>query len=321
MKNVVTIGGGNGSSLTLNALKRFVTEINLSAIVSVSDSGGSSGRLREEFGVLPPGDILRCILALSKYDFFVLKQIFNKNRFSTGKKMVGHNLGNLILTLMQNYEGDFVQAIRSLEEVVESQGKVYPITLEKNDLIAELENGDIICGETNIDKPIYNRELKIKKVWLETLDAKKQPKIFNESKEVLLSADYIFFGPGDLFTSIIVNTLVEDFSEIMKLSKAKLIYIFGNAHHTDGETGPTTFSDSVLTLEKYVGKKMDFIIYNNHILNKQEEKKYQERGWELIECDKENLKGHNIVECDYERPGGGLCPDKLANSLEVIMEI
>jgi len=321
MKNVVTIGGGNGSSVSLVALKRFVAKINLSAIVSVSDSGGSSGRLRQEFGVLPPGDMLRCILALSKYDFPILKQIFYKNRFSVGEKLSGHNLGNLLLTFLQNYEGDLMKTIRAFEEVLESRGKTFPITLERNDLVAEIENGELIFGETNIDQPNYDRNLKIKNVWLEKVDDKKTPKIFEGSKKVLLEADYVFFGPGDLYTSIVVNTLVSGFVETLKKTKAKIIYIFGNAYHLDGETGPTKFSEAVLILEKYLGRKLDYVIYNNHILNKEEKEKYKERGWELINYDRENLSEHNVVECDYERVGGGLCPDKLSVSLKEIMDL
>ncbi|MFA7245410.1 MAG: gluconeogenesis factor YvcK family protein [Candidatus Magasanikbacteria bacterium] len=319
MKNVVTIGGGNGMPTTVVALKKFIDNINLSVVVGMSDSGGSStGKLRKELGVLPPGDIMRAILSVSKYDYHFLKQIFYKNRFSDSGNLTNHNIGNIFLTFAAQYS-DFMTAVRAFEQALESVATVYPTTLEKSNLLAELQNGDIIFGEADIDEPKYDNNIKIKKVWLEKENEKESPAIYVDTKKVLGKADYIFLGPGDLYTSVIATILPKGFKEALQKSKAKLIYVFGNAYHLTGETGPTEFSEAVLTLEKYIGRKLDYIIYNNHILNKEEKEKYKERGWELIGYDKENLLDHNVLECDYERIGGGLCPDKLANSLKEIM--
>jgi len=308
-------------STTVNALKRFISDISLSVIVGMSDSGGSStGKLRKELGVLPPGDIVRAILSVSKYDYYFLKQIFYKNRFFDSGKLTNHNIGNLFLTFTAQYS-DFMIAVRAFEQALEAVAKVYPTTLEKCNLVAELENGDIIFGEADIDEPKYDKKLKIKKIWLEKENEKESPVIYLGAKEALKKADYIFFGPGDLYTSVIATILPQGFSETLKKSKAKLIYVFGNAFHIEGETGPTTFSEAVLTLEKYIGRKLDAVIYNNHVLNNKEIEKYLERGWGLIKYDKENLPEHNIVECDYERVGGGLCPDKLSVSLKEIMDL
>ena len=321
MKNVVTIGGGNGMPTTVNALKKNIAKINLSVVVGMSDSGGSStGKLRKELGVLPPGDIMRAILSVSKYDYIFLKQIFYKNRFQNVGKLSDHNIGNLFLTFSAQY-GDFMTAVRAFEQALEAVARVYPTTLEKCNLVAELENGDIIFGEADIDEPKYDKNFKIKRVWLEKENEKEVPVIYLGAKKALEKADYIFLGPGDLYTSVIATILPQGFSETLKKSKAKLIYVFGNAFHVEGETGPTTFSEAVLTLEKYIGRKLDAVIYNNHILNNEEIKKYLERGWGLINYDKENLKDHNVIECDYERAGGGLCPDKLSVSLKEIMNL
>ncbi|PIZ96211.1 MAG: hypothetical protein COX80_01980 [Candidatus Magasanikbacteria bacterium CG_4_10_14_0_2_um_filter_33_14] len=318
MKNVVTIGGGNGTAITVNALKKFISQINLSVVVGMSDSGGSSGRLRKEFGVLPPGDIMRAVLSLSPYDYLLLKKIFYKNRFNNLEKLEGHNLGNLFLTLTSQY-GDFMSALRAFEQSVESMAHVYPNTLEINNLVAELENGDIIFGENEIDEPNYDRDLKIKKVWSEKENSKESPEIYVETKQALEKADYIFLGPGDLYTSIIATTLPKGFKETIEKSKAKIIYIFGNIRHLDGETGPKTFSEAVLALESYLGRKIDLVIYDNHKLNQDEKKKYKIRGWELVPCDKENLLDNEIWEVDFEKAGGGLAPDKLVEPFGKIM--
>lgn len=321
MKNVVTIGGGNGTAFAVNSLKGFIPDIALSSVVSMSDSGGRSTiRLRKELGVLPPGDIMRAILSLSVYDYSLLKNIFYKNRFAEPDKLSGHNLGNLFLTFLSQYS-DFISAVRAFEQAVEAVGKVYPTTLEINNLLAELENGEIIFGEADIDEPKYDKNIKIKKVWLEKENSKEAPAIYPEVIGIVEKADYIFFGPGDLCTSIIATILPTGFKEALAKSKAKLVYIFGNIRHRDGETGPKTFSESVLTLEKYIGKKLDLVIYDNHKLSSEEEKNYLEHGWELISCDKENLLDTQVLECDYEKDGGGLSPEKLSKYLGDLMSV
>src|SRR3989338_10367595 len=166
-KRVVAIGGGNGSAIALEALKQHRDIFDISAVISMSDSGGSSGRLRQEFNTLPPGDILRAILSLSLSDYPVLRKIFYSNRFSGAGKLAEHNLGNLFLTLAGKYAGDFMSAVRALEQSVEAVGHVYPATLDQTDLCVELENGQIIKTEAAIDMPNYDRSLKIKKAWLE----------------------------------------------------------------------------------------------------------------------------------------------------------
>lgn len=309
-KNIVVIGGGNGSAITLNAVKKFADKFNISAVISVSDSGGSSGRLRKEFKTLPPGDILRAILALSPYDYPTLKNIFHKNRF-VNNKLNKHNLGNMFLVLVEKYSGSYLQALQALESAVEARGHVFPATLDKTDLVVELSNGKKIFGETKIDLPTYDRKLKIKKAWLEP-----HGKIFLDSKKAIEQADYIFMGPGSLYTSVIATILPEGFESAFKKSKAKLVYIMGNAYEAKGETGPTQMSDFVWELQNYLPRKFDTVVYNNHKFNKLEKVNYKKRKWQTFEVDIGNRKDYKIIAGDYERWGGGLCPDKLGEILK-----
>ena len=199
---VVVIGGGNGSSITTQALKQNIKLFDFSTVVTMSDSGGSSGRLREEFKTLPPGDILRAVLAMSVYDYEILRKIFNKTRFNSVGKLDGHNLGNLFLVLAEQYGGEYIQVIRALEQAVEAVGRVYPVSLDKTDLVVELDNGKIVKKEGTIDRPDYNKNLKIKRAWLEP-----EAKIYEEAGRVIKKADYIIIGPGSLYCSIVATLL------------------------------------------------------------------------------------------------------------------
>src|SRR3989338_2345279 len=146
-KNGVVIGGGNGSACSINALKDHRDLFDVSAVISMSDSGGSSGRLRREFNTLPMGDILRATLAMSPYDYRTLKKVFNKSRFTDAGKLDGHNLGNMFLALGAQYSGDILHAVRALHQAVEAVGVAHPATLTPSDLCVELSNGDVVVGE------------------------------------------------------------------------------------------------------------------------------------------------------------------------------
>ncbi len=310
-KKVVIIGGGNGSAISTNAMKQFIDDIELSSVISMSDSGGSSGKLREEFDTLPPGDILRAVLAMSKYDYTVLRQIFNKNRIKGNSKSAEHSLGNLVLTLLEKYNGDYMSAVRALEDAVEAQGHVYPTTLNKTDLVVKLDNGDIIKTEGVIDRPEYDKSLRIKKAWLEP-----EVNIFLEAKQKIEEADCIIIGPGSLYCSVVATLLPTGTKEAIEKSKAKLIYVCGDAYEGIGETGPKKLSDFINELENYLPRKLDTIIFNNAKLSDEQKKQYAEKKWNLIEFDEENLKEHNIVAGDFEKKTGGLDPEKLGNILK-----
>lgn len=314
-KKVVVIGGGNGSAIALVALKQNLQKFDISAVISMSDSGGSSGRLRKELGALPPGDIMRAVLALSKYDYPLLKRIFYGNRFKGKFKLNNHNLGNLFLALTAKYGGDFVAAVRALEEGVEALGKVFPTTLTMCDLAVELNNGKIVRTEAVIDKPSYNRAWQIKKAWLE-------PKVSAEkgALDVLKNADYIILSPGSLYTSVIATLLPNGIKEAIGKSKAKIIYVAGDAYRLNGETGPDSLSDTVAVLEEYLPRICDYIFYNNHQLSKKEHLYYHDKKWGQIKDDREKIKNHKIIAFDFSRTGGGLCSIKLGKKFKDILK-
>src|SRR3989338_8531292 len=315
-RNVVIFGGGNGSATTLRAMKRSADIFNLSAIVSMSDSGGSSGRLREEFNTLPAGDVLRAILALSPFGFrTVLRPIFYKQRFEGLGKLDGHNLGNLFLVLAAQYGGgDFVAAMRALEQAVAAVGRVYPATTDRTQLLAELDNGDIIRTEEAIDRPIYNRARKIKRVWLEPNGAA-YPAAIKQVEE----ADFLLFGPGILYTSIIAAMLPRGFKEAIARSKAKTIYIAGNKYERDGETGPTALPDFISALEQYLPRLIDAVVFNRVELEPPQRAYYEKKNWGLIDYDPEKLRQYLVYAEPFERQSGGLSADRLGRLLREAM--
>ena len=219
----VVMGGGNGVAKTTRALKENLDVFEISSVVTMSDSGGSSGRLRKEFGVLPPGDILRAVLSLSIYDYKMLKQMFRTVRFQDTGKLNNHNLGNLFLVLSEKYSGSLIDSIRALEQAVEATGHTYPVTLDETDLVVELNDGEIVKTEGVIDRPNYDRSLRIKKIWLEP-----SGNIYKDAKEKIEEADCILLGPGSLYCSVIASLLPNGVKEAINKSKAKLIYVAGN---------------------------------------------------------------------------------------------
>ena len=310
-KKIVVIGGGNGSAIALMALKENRDLFDISAVVSMSDSGGSSGRLRKEFNVLPPGDIMRAVLALSKHDYILLRQIFYRPRFNGLGKLDGHNLGNLFLVLADKYGEDFMKAVRALEQSVEAIGHAFPVTLDKADLCVRLNNGQVIKKEAAIDKPMYDRKLKIADAWLEP-----EAKIYPEARLALERADYILLAPGSLYTSVISILLVKGVKEVMAASHAKIIGVVQNSFEGKGETGPECLSERVKQVEKYLPRKMDLLIYNNQKLSKAQREYYAEKNWIVMKKDKENLPGRALKGASFERKKGGTCSLKLGRILK-----
>lgn len=314
---VVTIGGGNGSAKSIRALKRYVDKIELSSVVSMSDSGGSSGVLRQEFGGLPTGDILRATLAMSRYDYDLLKKIFYGNRFHGVGKLDKHNIGNLFLTLSKNYSLDFMASVQALEQGVDAVGSVYPTTLDNTDLVVELTDGQKIKTEAKIDRPDYDRSLKIAKAWLESAG-----KVYEPAEKAILEADYLVIGPGSLYSSIVAALLPAGMKEAIAKSKAKIIYVAGNAFELHGETGPEKLSEFVRQLELYLPRKIDVVVNNNKKLSEKKIKEYGEKHWKLFEADIENIPEHQVISGDYERDDighPGLSDAKLGDILYKIL--
>ncbi|MDO8626474.1 MAG: uridine diphosphate-N-acetylglucosamine-binding protein YvcK [Candidatus Magasanikbacteria bacterium] len=321
---VVAVGGGNGSAIVLEALKNYADRLEISAVISVSDSGGSSGELRRQFKLPPPGDILRAVLGLSPYDYRLLKKIFYGNRFEHLKKfkvkgavrgLKGHNLGNLFLMMLANAEGDYLNAIRALEKAVAAQGHVYPVSLELTDLGVELANGRAVIGEGNIDRPNYSRKLKIEKAFLKPL-----VKVYKQAEQVLKSADVIIFCPGSLYCSVIAALLPRGVKEaIARNGRAKLVYIPGDAYEINGETGPEKLSEFVSQIEQYLPRALDVVMYNDCELSGRLKKRYKEKKWAQFKKDPEDIKGKKLVSGDFEKEAGGLSSAKLAPMLKKII--
>src|SRR6056297_458263 len=244
-KKIVTIGGGSGQYVLLSGLRDLV-DFEVTAVVSMVDSGGSTGRLRDELGILPPGDILKCILALSPHRDSV-RHLLQK-RFRSNPKLAEHSVGNMLLTMLSQYCNDFTQGVKALGEVLDIKGEVLPVTTDKATLVAELTDGSWLYGESAIDVPRGNQREKIKKTFLvphhsETIQV--YPRVLEAIKE----ADYIILGPGDLYTSIIPNVLVKGVKEELGRAKAELIYL-ANIMTKFGETENFTAKDFMEKIEE-----------------------------------------------------------------------
>ena len=251
MKKITVIGGGTGTYNLLLGLKQY--DVSLAAIVTAADSGGSSGQLRDEFGVLPPGDLRRCLIALSGNRGDIWRKIFEYRFDGQHEK---NNMGNLIITALTKITGDFPTAIEVASELLEVKGSVVPATLDDVHLVAELENGQVVHGETNIDIPKHNPELKIKRVFLE-------PKAFAYKKAIasIMDSDLVIIGPGDLYTSIIPNLLVEGIVAALKVTNAKIIYVC-NIMTKYGETNNFAASDFIKEIQRYSNQALDRVIVN-----------------------------------------------------------
>ena len=273
--NIVAIGGGNGLSTVLSGLKAFVAKENgpvwirdLSAVVAVSDDGGSSGRLRDELQILPPGDIRNCMVALSE-DSQLMSRLF-QHRFSGDGELGGHSFGNLFLAALSEITGDFAEAVKLSSEILVSKGHIYPATTEDVRLTAELENGEIVHGETNIGQ-IGTR---IKKLRLEPETCHPLP----ETLEAIRLADIITIGPGSLFTSLLPPILVNGVADAISRSEARKIFV-SNLMTQPGETDGFSARRHLEIIEKYAPQiKFDCLIVNNHAIKDQQAEKYGGQG-------------------------------------------
>ncbi len=293
MKNIVVIGGGSGIFNVLKGLKNY--PISITSIVTTFDNGGSTGILRDEFGILPPGDLRRSLVALSPdTGDSTIRDLFSF-RFPKESSLHGHSFGNLFLQALDSVTGNEVSAIKKASEILNIKNKIFPISVDKAHLCAELENGEIIKGQTNIDKPKHDGSVKIKKVFLEP-----NAIIYTEAYDAIINADIVVMGPGDLYTSIIPNFLVEGFPDAIEQTKAKIIYIL-NIMTKWGETNNFKASDFAKALLLYVKKdKLDYIICNNSKINSELTEKYKGEKAEPVLIDKNELEkyANNIIEED-----------------------
>jgi uncharacterized cofD-like protein len=291
---IVVIGGGTGIYSVLSGLKKY--PVDLTAVVSMADDGGSTGVLREEFGMLPPGDVRRVLVALSSHQED-LCNLFNY-RFEKGN-LKGHNFGNLLITALSKMNNDnFEKAITVTSKILNIKGQVIPITLDKTKLYARLENGKLISGESNIDIPKHNGELKIDKVYL-----KPRCIINPKAKQVIKNADFIIVGPGDLYTSIIPNLLVNRVVDEIKKADGKKIYIC-NLMTKFGETNRFTAKKFVFEVENYLGEGvLDFVLVNNKMPERKTILKYRKEKANMVRYQKKDFqnKSFKLIESNFLR--------------------
>jgi len=300
MKKIVVIGGGTGSFTILSGLKKYPVE--LTSIVSMMDSGGSTGILRDEFGVLPPGDVRRCLVALS--DSPMLRKLF-EHRFKKGKKINGHSLGNLLLTALTEITGSDEQAIIEASKILRIKGRVLPVTLKDCHLGAELANGKKIIGEGKIcPRKNLTGKQKVKNIFLT-----KKAKIFSEAKKAISGADLIVLGPGDLYTSILPNLLVEGVSSAINNSKAKTVFVCNIM--TKGETKQFKAKDFVEQIAKYLKSIPDYVLMNNKKPHGKIIARYAKEGAEFVEPNYFGIKKNLLRKTDYARHDS----DKLAREI------
>lgn len=287
---IVALGGGTGLSSVLRGLKEYVAGpkgnlasrpiADLTAVVTVTDDGGSSGRLRREYSILPPGDIRNCMVALSK-DEHLLGELF-QYRFPVGRGLAGHSFGNLFLTALTNITGDFSQAIQVSAQVLAIRGRIFPSTAQNVTLEAELENGVIVAGETTISrsrKPIARLRLVPRRV-----------RPVREVLDALREADLILVGPGSLYTSIIPNLLVEEIVDVIAHSRAIRVYI-ANLMTQPGETQHYSVADHIRAIYHHTRPGLfDFVVINSRQVTPKLLRRYRAEGADPVDPSLEELQ-------------------------------
>ena len=279
---IVAVGGGTGLSTMLKGIKKLTN--NITAVVTVGDDGGSSGRLRQEMGILPPGDIRNCIAALADDEDLVTKLF--QYRFKTGEGLEGHSFGNLFLTALCSITGNMVRAVQESSKVLNIRGRVLPSTLDDMKLSAEMEDGTIVEGESNIPET----GKKIKRLFTVPAHCKPLPEVIQAIKE----ADLIILGPGSLYTSVIPNLLISEISEAISKSSAKKIYVC-NIMTQPGETTGYTASDHIQAILDHAGyPNMVQAVMVNNSLPDDLSPDYEKSNSFPVVVDIDNIKAKNI---------------------------
>lgn len=305
---VVALGGGTGLSMLLRGLKLHIARRgedfapsfqypidNLVAVVTVTDDGGSSGRLRREYSILPPGDIRNCLVGLSK-DEALLGRLF-QYRFPVGRGLAGHSFGNLFLAALTNVTGDFPEAVRFSGQVLAIGGRIYPSTTANVTLEALLEGGRVVTGETRIS----NSRRRIRRVRLVPRDARPLPEVLRAFRE----ADLILLGPGSLYTSIIPNLLVRGVAEAIRRSRAKCVYI-ANLMTQPGETDGYSLADHIRAIYDHSHDRLfDCVIVNRTPISPALLRRYRRQGAAPVESCVDELQrmGISIVTGDVLQRG------------------
>jgi uncharacterized cofD-like protein len=307
---IVALGGGTGLSTLLRGLKQHVARrkqesrsllarrpiADLAAVVTVTDDGGSSGRLRREYGMLPPGDIRNCMVALSK-DEALLSQLF-QYRFAEGSGLRGHSFGNLFLTALTRVTGDFNAAVRQAGQVLAIRGRIFPATLENVTLEAVLEGGRVVAGETRISRS----QRRIRRVRLKPRGVHPLP----EALEAIRSADVVTLGPGSLYTSVIPNLLVRGVVDALRKSRAVRVYI-SNLMTQPGETSGYSVSDHIRAIDQHTrARVVDWVVINHAPISARLLRRYRAQGAEPVRYDVQELQklGVKVVFDDLVEEDG-----------------
>ena len=313
---IVVIGGGTGLSVLLRGLKH--KPFHLTAIVTVGDDGGSSGKLRKELNMPPPGDVRNVILALSDAEP-LMEELF-QYRFKQGTGLEGHTIGNLFLAAMTEITGDFTTAIREMRRVLAVSGNVIPVSDQEVTLVAEMEDGEIIEGESKIPKS----SKKIKKMNLKPAHVTSS----FAAIQAIEKADMIVLGPGSLYTSLIPNLLFPDIVQAIRRSNAKKVYV-GNIMTQPGETDSFTASDHLKAIYDHVGEDLfRTVLLNNASIPSEIRMRYEEKGALPVPLDRIQLEKYgftvledNFISIDEEEKSVRHNARKIADALEDLMKI
>ena len=302
-KKIVTIGGGTGQFALLRGL-RELSDLDITAVVAMVDSGGSTGRLRDELGTLPPGDILKCLLALSPHGD-IARSILLK-RFVRDRRLQGHNAGNMLLTMLSRYTGSFPAGINALAEILDIKGTILPVTIDRATLVAELSDGSRIFGEAAIDIPSASQRASIKNVYLvpHHTDA---ISVYPPVLDAIADSETIIVGPGDLFTSILPNLIVPGVKEALQATRAGILFVV-NIMTKFGETHHFTARDFAARLEEAIGRRLDGFIYNTRKPGDQILQRYRDQQARFVDIDKKLgfWKKRNIYATDLLDTAGGI---------------
>ncbi len=290
-KSVVVIGGGTGIYPTLRGLKKY-KDIDVTAIITMADSGGSTGRLRDEFGQLPVGDVRMALAALSadvdNHDE-LLRELF-LYRFAKGDGLHGHNLGNLLLVALTDLLGSELEAVKVASRILRVRGEVLPVTKDRVHIVATYDDGVVVQGEHDIDEPETDRHGHR----ITSLCTSPVAGITPDAQKALLAADLIVLGPGDLYTSLLANCVVEGVSEAIQESKAKFVYMT-NLMTKEGQTHRMTAKEHIDEVLKYVGRPPDTVVVNTAAVPEDLLAKYAQAHQYPVEDDA------NEVACDVIR--------------------
>jgi uncharacterized cofD-like protein len=316
--NLLTIGGGSGQFVLLSGL-RDLEGVTVTAVVSMVDSGGSTGRLRDELGILPPGDVLKCLLALSPYRDLARK-IFLK-RFVTDRRLHGHTAGNMLLTMLSRYTGSFPRGVQALGEILEIRGEILPVTVYSATLVAELTDGSRVFGEEAIDIPRGTQREKIREVYLVPHHSH-CVSVYPPVIDAITRADYIAIGPGDLFTSVLPNIVVPGVKEALRCAKGKILYVL-NLMTKFGETHNFSAFDFIEKLEEGMGRQVHGVICNSMKPSQDTLDRYRDQKAELVELDERSDRwgSRKIYSSDLLDTTGGLVRHDSEKLAQLILRI